>query len=131
MNGLLRTGGTGGGEAWREVAVSLGSDAEVSGRLSFSGPTRIEGRLKGEVRSADLLVVGPQAVVHATVYAGVLVVLGQIHGNVVQAQRVEIRPGGLVLGDITTRALVVAEGGRFEGNCRMLGQAPAESSPPL
>jgi cytoskeletal protein CcmA (bactofilin family) len=127
MNGLLRTGGTGGGDAWREVSVSLGSDAEVSGRLSFSGATRIEGRLKGEVRSADLLVVGPQAVVRATVHAGVLVVLGRIYGNVVEAARVEIRPGGLIVGDITTRALVVAEGGTFEGNCRMFGQAPAES----
>ena len=131
MDGLLRTGGTGGGEAWREVSVSLGSDAEVSGRLSFSGATRIEGRLKGEIRSTELLVVGPQAVVQATVRAGVLVVLGQIYGNVVEAERIEIRPGGIILGDITTRALVVAEGGTFEGNCRMLGQAPVESAPPL
>jgi cytoskeletal protein CcmA (bactofilin family) len=126
MNGLLRTGGTGGGEAWRDVSVSLGSDAEVSGRLSFSGPTRIEGRLKGEVRSADLLVVGPQAVVQATVHAGVLVVLGQIHGDVVDAQRVEIRPGGLIVGNISTRALVITEGGRFEGNCQMSGKPTVE-----
>jgi len=130
MNVLLRTGGTGGGDAWRQVSVSLGSDAEVSGRLSFSTPTRIEGRLRGEVRSADLLVVGPQAVVHATVRAGVLIVLGEIHGNVAQAERVEIRPGGRILGDITTRALVVAEGGTFEGNCRMSGLAPGERPDP-
>jgi cytoskeletal protein CcmA (bactofilin family) len=119
MNALLRPGGTGAGDSWREVSVSLGSDAEVSGRLSFSTATRIEGRLRGEVKSADLLVVGPQAVINASVRADVLIVLGQVHGNVTHAERVEIRPGGQIHGDIHTRSLVVAEGGTFDGNCHM------------
>jgi len=57
------------GNAWQEVRVSLGPDAEVTGKLSFTVPTRIEGKLKGEVRATDLLVVGPQAIVHASVQA--------------------------------------------------------------
>jgi cytoskeletal protein CcmA (bactofilin family) len=65
------------------------------------------------------LVVGPEAVVHASVQAGVLIVIGKIYGDVTQADRVEIRPGGEILGDINTRALVIAEGGTFEGTCRM------------
>ncbi len=119
MSALLRAGGTGGGESWRDVRVSLGSDAEVSGRLSFTTATRIEGRLRGELRSVDLLVVGPEAHVQATVQAQVLVVLGEIQGDVTCTERIEIRQGGSVLGDITTRGLVIEEGGRFEGTCRM------------
>jgi cytoskeletal protein CcmA (bactofilin family) len=125
MSTLLRREGTGGGDAWRDVRVSLGSDAEVSGRLSFTTATRIEGRLRGEIRSTDLLVVGPEAVVHASVQAGVLIVIGKIYGDVTQADRVEIRPGGGILGDINTRALVIAEGGTFEGTCRMPDNAHA------
>src|SRR5947207_2989351 len=45
------------GNAWQEVRVSLGPDAEVTGKLSFTVPTRIEGKLKGEVRATDLLAV--------------------------------------------------------------------------
>jgi len=119
MNALLRPEGSGGGESWRDVSVSLGSDAEVSGRLSFTTATRIEGRLRGEVKSADLLVVGPQAEVRASVQADVLVVLGKVYGNVTRAERVEIRDGGLVFGDIHTQSLVVEEGGVFDGDCRM------------
>lgn len=119
MSALLRAGGHGGGEAWREVRVSLGSDAEVSGRLSFTTATRIEGRLKGEVRSVDLLIVGPQAHVEATVHAQVLVVLGEIQGNVTCTERLEIRKGGQVCGDVNTRGLVIEEGGRLEGCCQM------------
>ncbi len=119
MTALLRAGTTGAGDSWQEVRVSLGADAEVSGRLSFTTATRIEGKLKGEIRSVDLLVVGPQAQVQATVHAHVLIVLGQIEGNVMCTDRLEIRPGGRLLGDVETRALVIAEGGYFEGQCRM------------
>ena len=48
---------------------SLGPDTAVSGRLSFTVPTRIDGRLRGEVRASDLLVVGEDAVVEGVVRA--------------------------------------------------------------
>lgn len=113
------TGSGVGGGAWQEVRVSLGADAEVTGKLSFVSPTRIEGKLRGEVRSSDLLIVGPQAVVEATVRAEKLVVLGEIRGEIVGATRVEICSGGRVYGNIETRSVVVQEGAVFEGRCRM------------
>ena len=126
MSPILRPEGTGGGESWRDVRVSLGSDAEVSGRLSFTTATRIEGRLKGEVRSVDLLVVGPEAHVQASVHAQVLIVLGEIRGNVTCSERLEIRQGGIVVGDVETEGLVIEEGGRFDGCCRMPGHPTTE-----
>ena len=50
-------------QGWQDVRVSLGADAEVAGKLSFATATRIEGKLKGEIRSTDVLVIGPSAVV--------------------------------------------------------------------
>jgi len=108
---------------WQDVRVSLGPDAEVTGKLSFVVPTRIEGKLKGEIRASDLLVVGPQAVVQATVRAETLVVLGEVHGEVHGASRVEICSGGRVYGNVETRCLVVHDGATFEGQSRM-GNAP-------
>ena len=55
-------------------------DAEVTGKLSFETATRIEGKLRGEIRATDLLVVGEEAVVHATVQAAKLVVLTDVEG---------------------------------------------------
>jgi cytoskeletal protein CcmA (bactofilin family) len=105
--------------AWQDVRVSLGPDAEVTGKLVFSTPTRIEGRLKGELRATDLLVIGAQSVVHAHVHADKLVVLGEVRGHVTGVTRVEICQGGRVYGDIETRALIVREGARFEGRSKM------------
>ena len=118
---------TSGQQGWQDVRVSLGSDAEVSGKLSFQTPTRIEGKLKGELRASDLLVIGPSAVVEATVRAEKLVILGEVRGAVQSAVRVQICAGGKLLGDVETRGLVIDEGGLFEGRCKMTGGAPAQA----
>jgi cytoskeletal protein CcmA (bactofilin family) len=106
-------------QSWQDVRVSLGADAEVSGKLSFATATRIEGKLKGELRSTDLLVVGPSAVVQAAVRADRLVILGEVRGEIQSAARVHICAGGKLFGDVETKGLVIDEGGVFEGRCRM------------
>ena len=113
---------------WQDVRVSLGADAEVSGKLSFATATRIEGKLKGEIRSSDLLVVGPSALVQATVRADRLVILGEVRGEVQGATRIQICPGGKLFGDVQTRGLVIEEGGIFEGRCVMGGAAAPETA---
>ena len=105
--------------SWQDVRVSLGPDARVTGKLVFSVPTRIEGKLKGELRATDLVVIGAQAVVHANVHVEKLVVLGEVHGQVTGVSRVEICAGGRVFGEIETRTLVVREGATFEGRSKM------------
>ena len=118
---------TNGGGTWQDVRVSLGPDAEVTGKLSFATPTRIEGRLKGELRASDLLVIGAQAVVQANVQAEKLVVLGEVRGQVQGASRVEICAGGKLYGDIETKCLVVQEGATFEGRSKMGNELGAAS----
>jgi cytoskeletal protein CcmA (bactofilin family) len=111
-------------QGWQDVRVSLGADAEVSGKLSFATATRIEGKLKGEIRSTDVLVIGPSAVVQATVRADRLIVLGEVRGEVQAGSKVQICPGGKLFGDVQTQGLVIEEGGFFEGRCAM-GVKPA------
>ena len=98
---------------------SLGPDTSVTGRLSFTVPTRIDGRLRGEVRASELLVVGEEAVVEGTVRANRLIVLGEVRGDVRGAERVEIGPGGRLMGTVETHSLVVKEGGCLDGDCRI------------
>jgi cytoskeletal protein CcmA (bactofilin family) len=101
------------------LRAMLGEDTEVSGKLSFAGPTRIDGRLRGEVRGADTLVIGESGYVHGTIYAPALVVLGRVEGDVLGAERVEIGPHAILRGSIETRALVVHDGAQLDGDCRV------------
>ena len=93
--------------------------APITGKLSFSSPTRIDGPLRGEVRSSALLVVGERGSVDGTLRASELLILGLVRGDVHGTHRVEIGAGGRVYGRIETRALVVNEGGIVDAECRI------------
>ena len=56
---------------------------------------------------------------HGSIWAKTLVVAGEVRGQVLGAERVEIQAGGRVIGLVETRALVVVEGAVFEGDLRM------------
>jgi cytoskeletal protein CcmA (bactofilin family) len=97
----------------------LGADTVVTGRLSFTAPTRIDGTLRGEVRASELLVIGEGGFVDGTVRAQRLVVLGKMRGDVRGAERVEIGARGQLTGTVETRSLVVQDGGQLDGDCRI------------
>jgi len=98
-----------------EVRTSIGADAVITGKLSFTTPTRIEGKLKGELRCTQLLIIGPTAVVEGWVRADELRIEGTVCGEVAETRKVEICDRGKLLGKVTSNVLVVREGGLFEG----------------
>lgn len=103
---------------WREVRTVLDQGTQINGKLSFTAPTRIEGRLRGEVRATDLEI-GASGVVHGSIWAKTLMVAGEVRGQILGADRVEIQAGGRVFGLVETRTLVVVDGAILEGDLRM------------
>lgn len=97
----------------------LERESEVSGKLSFTGPTRIDGTLRGEVRATDVLIIGESGFIDGTVRAASLIVLGRVEGQVVGAERVDIGARGVLIGSVDTRSLVVRDGGVLDGDCRV------------
>jgi cytoskeletal protein CcmA (bactofilin family) len=100
-----------------EVRTSIGADAVINGKLAFTTPTRVEGKLKGELRCTQLLIIGPTAVVEGWVKADELRIEGLLRGEIAETRKVEICPQGRLIGEVSSRFLVVREGGFFEGRC--------------
>ncbi len=100
------------------IPSTLGTERPVTGKLSFSAPTRIDGALRGEVRGTELLVIGKSGSVTGKVRAPHVVVLGVVRGDV-RGELVEVADGGRLLGSVEARALVISPGGLFDGDCRM------------
>ncbi len=100
-----------------QLRAMLDKDSQISGKLSFTGPTRIDGTLRGEVRASELLVIGETARVEGDVRAAQLVLLGRVEGQVLGAERVEIGPHGVLRGRLETRALVVHDGAVLDADC--------------
>lgn len=109
-----------------EVRTSIGADAVITGKLSFTTPTRVEGKLKGELRCTQLLIISASAVIEGWVKADELRIEGIVRGDVAQTRKVEICPRGQLIGNVETELLVLQEGGLFEGKCSRYAEAARE-----
>jgi len=99
----------------------LGKGSEFEGKLSFEGTVRVEGVMKGEIRSKDKLVVGDGARVEAEIDVGSATISGQVTGNITAASRLELKAPAKIKGNVTTPILIIEEGVVFDGNCSMGG----------
>ncbi len=112
-----------------ELRTSLSADAVVTGKLSFTAPTRIDGKLKGDVRCTDLLVIGPTAIVEGSVRADTVRIEGTVRGEIVETRKVVIRRGARVSGVIESELLALEDGGHLDARCsrgKVAGVAAAE-----
>jgi cytoskeletal protein CcmA (bactofilin family) len=102
-----------------QINAFLGKDTEFEGKLSFNGAVRIDGRLKGEIFTEGTLIVGESAVIASNIHVSHIIVSGEIRGNIVASDRIEIHAPGKVFGNIQAPTVIIDEGVVFEGNCRM------------
>jgi cytoskeletal protein CcmA (bactofilin family) len=111
-----------------EIKAFLGEGTEFKGVLSFEGTVRVDGYLEGEIVGDDLLIVGEPGLIRARIEVSTVVNSGRIEGNIQAKRRVELLATSLVIGNIKTPSLVVAEGATFNGSCEMARPAPASGS---
>ena len=103
-----------------EITALLGRGTRFEGKLHFEGCVRIDGAFRGEVRSADTLVIGDGAVVHAEIdVATVIVRGGELHGNVRAKTAIELFAPGKVVGNLHSPQISIERGVNFQGQCRM------------
>ena len=102
-------------------------ETEIKGELTFKGSFRIDGRFKGKIDSASMLVIGESGKVDADVKIGYMSIDGEVKGNIQATERVEIHSNGRVIGTITTPKLVVEEGAYLEATCQTTDKMPPPS----
>ncbi|HEY2743860.1 MAG TPA: polymer-forming cytoskeletal protein [Polyangia bacterium] len=102
-----------------EITTLLGRGSEFEGKLTFEGTVRIDGKLSGEIFSEDVLVVGEGAMVNAEIDVGVIIVEGNVTGNIHAKRAVELHAPARVKGNIETPSLYIDKGVIFEGFSKM------------
>ena len=106
------------GQAWIEerTRVAVSRSINVSGKLVFQEPVRIEGNFRGEVSSSDLVVICEGAAVDGRVKSPRLLILGELKGDITGSKSVVLGPRSRVKGRIESESLTVCEGARLEGD---------------
>lgn len=103
----------------KDVNAFIGKSSEFVGKLTFEGTVRIDGRVDGEIFSKGTLIIGPGADIKAEINVDVVIISGNMHGNIKALKRVELRAPAKLYGNIYTPSLVVEQGVIFEGSTKM------------
>ena len=104
--------------------VNIGKSVVIKGELNGSEDLTIEGHVEGKIELKDhVLTIGPNGKIKAQVLAKSVIVLGEVNGNVTATEKVDIRDGGSVDGDIISPRVAIAEGAHFRGTVDMQRKA--------
>lgn len=93
----------------------LSAGLTIEGKIEGSGHVRIAGNFKGDVNVEGNLTIEAGAKVTGAVRAHMVVVGGELEGNIDAASRVELLQTGILNGDLKAGSLTVAAGSRMRG----------------
>ena len=97
----------------------IGSGTIVHGDLLFTGGLRVDGRVEGNVATADgqagTLVISEHARIEGEVRVSHVVINGTVTGAVQAAEYLELQPKARIVGDVTYRKLEMHMGALIEG----------------
>jgi cytoskeletal protein CcmA (bactofilin family) len=100
--------------------VNIGKSVVIKGELKGSEDLTIEGQVEGTIElKENVLTIGPNGRIKAQVFAKTVIILGTVHGNVTASEKVDIRDGASVAGDVAAPRVAIAEGAQFQGGVDM------------
>jgi len=105
--------------------VNIGKSVVIKGELNGSEDLTVEGQVDGKIELKEhALTIGPNGKIKAQVFAKSVIVLGEVNGNITASEKVDIRDGGSVDGDIVAPRVAIAEGAHFRGSVDMQRTGP-------
>jgi cytoskeletal protein CcmA (bactofilin family) len=107
-----------------EVTI-VGAGARLEGNVVSAGNLRIDGQVKGQINAEGDVALSPQSQVEADIRAQNVSIAGRFRGSIQVKGKAHLARGGRIDGNITSKTLVVEEGGVFHGQSIMDGSTEA------
>ena len=103
----------------------IGVGTRIEGEIFSESDFRIDGTVKGTVKTNSRLVVGKDAKIEGDVEARFMDISGTVSGNVQVTEMLSLKSSAVVEGDLSTGQLYIEAGARFNGKCQM-GQSRSD-----
>jgi len=108
----------------------LDVDASMQGTLTFKDAVnlRINGGFEGNLNTKGNLMIGENASVNADIIGESIVVAGKVKGTINAMKELKLIAPAVVIGEVKTPLLSVAEGAVLDGRCSMLSKEGARAN---
>lgn len=101
----------------------LSSGTVFEGKFESKEPVRIDGKVVGEVKCNQKLVMGESGVIEGTLFADDAVIMGRIKGDLTIKGALKLMSTARIDGSIIAQTLMVEEGASYNGTCKVGGTA--------
>lgn len=98
------------------VESVIAAELVIEGKISGNGDVRIGGRFKGDVQIEGNFRIDAGARLEGQVRAAIVVVGGELQGNIDAAKQVDVLSTGIIVGDVKAATITVAAGSRMRGH---------------
>jgi len=110
-----------------QQGAHIGATVVIKGEISAKEPLMVSGRVDGTITAPGCVVtIEAGAQVTADVEAGGIIVAGTVLGSLVAEDRIALRAGAEVEGDLTAPRIAVDDGAYVCGKVLIAGPARAE-----
>ncbi|MFT5465139.1 MAG: cytoskeletal protein CcmA (bactofilin family) [Verrucomicrobiales bacterium] len=97
----------------------LSNDVKITGTLKCAQDLIIDGEIDGEVKCDAMLTIGENARLKAQVDAKSVTVFGHVEGNINATEKCDLKPTGVVQGDVSAGRLSMEDGATFMGSAKV------------
>lgn len=112
-------GGKSGSKPKNSIECLIGAGTTIEGNITFAGGLRVDGRVRGDVISADgkpgTLVLSEQAQIEGEIRVSHVVINGTVIGPVHAGEYVELQAKANVTGDVYYKTLEIQLGAVVQG----------------
>lgn len=96
-------------------ATCIDANSELDGKLRCKDTIRVDGRVKGEIRSERSVILGESARVQGRIHGDSVLVAGEVKGDIMADRKITLERTARVTGDLATPGIVIEEGAKLEG----------------
>lgn len=101
--------------------ANIGQSLFIKGEVSGSEDLTVEGRVEGRIDLKDHnLTIGMNGRVHAEIHAKNITIVGEVTGNVVGDEKVDLTDTARLVGDIRAPRVSISDGAQFKGSVDMV-----------
>ncbi len=97
----------------------IGNGTEITGDIISNGDIRIDGSLKGTIRSSGKVVIGSTGRIEGEIICQNADISGEVKAHLKVNELLSLKASAVVSGDILTNKLAIEPGAVFTGACSM------------
>ena len=111
-------------------SANIGESIQIEGTLTGNEDLTIDGKVRGRIKlGGHALTIGSNGKIEAGLHAKLVIVQGEVNGNITADDKIHITSSGSVKGDLRAPRIALDDGARFAGSVDMGKASEARPEP--